>query len=100
MANQFHDQRIPLHERMPLKERPFYACENEDVCLTCSDEALPARVLSIGDETGLALVEIGGTTAEIDVSLVDAIAPGDWLLTHGGVAIGRLEEGYAVEVGL
>jgi hydrogenase assembly chaperone HypC/HupF len=99
MANQFHDQRIPLPEKTLSKERPFYACENEDACLTCSDEALPARVVSIGDETGMALVEIGGTTAEIDVSLVDAIAPGDWLLTHGGVAIGRLEEGYAAEVG-
>jgi hydrogenase expression/formation protein HypC len=61
-------------------------------CLTCSDEALPARVLSV-DETGLALVALDdATTVEVDVTLVDAVAPGAWVLVHGGVAIGTLDE--------
>jgi hydrogenase assembly chaperone HypC/HupF len=98
MANQFHDERIPLLEGPLIRERLIYECEGGDMCLTCSDGALPARVLSVGDEAGRALVEIGGTMTEIDVSLVDAVAPGDWLLTHGGVAIGRMEEGRAGEV--
>ncbi len=61
-------------------------------CVTCSDEALPARVLRVDLESGLALVEVKDTTEEIDVTLVDEVAPGDVLLVHGGVAIGRLSE--------
>jgi hydrogenase maturation factor len=48
-------------------------------------------VLSV-DETGLALVALDdATTVEIDVTLVDAV-PGTWVLVHGGVAIGTLDE--------
>src|SRR5438874_8866875 len=61
-------------------------------CVTCSDEALPARVLRVDLESGLALVEVKDTTEEIDVTLVDDIVPGDLLLVHGGVAIGHLGE--------
>ena len=61
-------------------------------CITCSDEALPAMVMQVDQETGLALVAIGGHTEEVDISLVDAVAPGDSLLVHGGVAIARLDE--------
>jgi hydrogenase assembly chaperone HypC/HupF len=90
MSNQ-QDQWAGLDDTPPLGDQLF--CEPGGCCLTCSDDALPARVLSVGHETGLALVEAAGTTAEIDITLVDAVAPGDWLLTHGGVAMGRLEEG-------
>jgi hydrogenase assembly chaperone HypC/HupF len=61
-------------------------------CVTCSDEALPVRVLRVDAETGLALVEVKNTTEEIDVTLVDDVTPGDVLLVHGGVAIGHLSE--------
>jgi hydrogenase maturation factor len=79
----------------------------EGHCVTCSDEALPAKVLSIDEETGLALVEVKAghpawgagnrgmmkrTTEEIDITLVDSVSPGDMLLVHGGVAIGLLDE--------
>jgi len=65
-------------------------------CATCSDEALPARVLRVDQESGLALVSVVGTqfiasptetVEEIDITLVDSVAPGDLLLIHGGVAI-------------
>lgn len=56
-------------------------------CITCSDEALPARVVSVDPATGMALVQIGGATEDVDISLVDAVAPGDTLLVHGGVAL-------------
>lgn len=59
-------------------------------CITCSDEALPALVLHIDQEAGLAQVMIKDMTEEIDVTLVEPVAPGDQLLVHGGVAIGRL----------
>ena len=64
----------------------------EGHCVTCSDEALPVRVLSIDQETGLALVEVKDTTEEIDITLIENAAPGDLLLVHGGVAIGHLDE--------
>ena len=61
--------------------------------MTCSDEALTARVLHVDLETGLALVEIVAekhTTDEIDITLVESVVPGDLLLVHGGVAIANL----------
>jgi hypothetical protein len=59
-------------------------------CATCSDEARPAKVLSVDDTAGLALVTIGDTDGEVDISLIDHVEPGMVILIHGGVAIGRL----------
>jgi hydrogenase assembly chaperone HypC/HupF len=62
----------------------------EGHCITCSDEARPARVLHIDQELGTALVEIKNETEEVDIMLVDEVMPGDWLLVHGGVAIANM----------
>ncbi len=61
-------------------------------CITCSDEAVTVRVLSVDQESALAKVEVvlGGATEEVDISLVDAVTPGDMLLAHGGVALARV----------
>jgi hypothetical protein len=59
-------------------------------CATCSDEARPAKVLSVDAATGLAFVTIGDTSGEVDISLVDQVEPGQVLLIHGGVAIGKI----------
>jgi hypothetical protein len=80
------------HELTPASDA---TCEldAEGHCVTCSDEALTARVLRVDSETGLALVEImteKHTTEEIDITLVDSVDPGDLLLVHGGVAIANL----------
>jgi hydrogenase assembly chaperone HypC/HupF len=72
--------------------------DTEGHCITCSDEALPASVLRIEQETGVALVTIGIEQSEVDITLVEAVEPGDWLLVHGGVAIARLENPPAHEV--
>jgi len=56
-------------------------------CATCSDEILPASVLSVDHTRELALVEIAQTTMEIDISLLGHVEPGDTLLVHGGVAL-------------
>jgi hydrogenase maturation factor len=70
------------------------ACEldAEGHCMTCSDEAVAVRVLHVEQESGLALVEIDDTTEEVDITLVEHVAPGDMLLVHGGVAIASLED--------
>ncbi len=61
-------------------------------CLTCSDEAMPVKVLQVNQEAGLALVAVHDQAEEIDVTLVEDVVPGDTLLVHGGVAIARVYE--------
>lgn len=60
-------------------------------CITCGDIALAVRVLSIDHETGLGLVALEDGVEQVDLSLVDGIAPGDLIMVHGGVALERLE---------
>ncbi len=64
---------------------------DHDGCVVCSDAGVPVRVVSIeGDD---ALCEDGvGNRSGIAVELVAPVAVGDILLTHGGVAIGKVEE--------
>jgi hydrogenase maturation factor len=58
-------------------------------CVVCSDAGIPVRVVSVeGDD---ALCEDGaGNQAQIAVELVAPVQLGEILLTHGGVAIGRV----------
>jgi hydrogenase expression/formation protein HypC len=58
---------------------------HDDVCITCSDHAVPSRVIELG-ELGTALVDTGSSRERISVALVDA-APGDTVLVHAGEAI-------------
>ncbi|MGQ0572817.1 MAG: HypC/HybG/HupF family hydrogenase formation chaperone [Pseudonocardia sp.] len=63
-----------------------------EVCITCSDQALPFVVLALLDDD-LALVDTGAGPAaaeEISVALVDA-AVGDTVLVHAGEAIARVD---------
>ena len=66
-------------------------CENNH-CLTCSDEALPVKVLHVDQRTNLALVLVDGRTEKVDITLIGKVEPGDTVLVHGGVAIGRQDE--------
>ena len=61
----------------------------DDVCITCSDEAVPVRVLRLLD-ADLALVDTGVSHEEVSVALVDA-AVGDTVLVHAKEAIAVLE---------
>src|SRR5436309_2837619 len=90
---EFIEMRQPQGISRPLRHELLSiqgaSCEldAEEHCLTCSDEALPARVLHIDQNAGLALVTINDMTEEIDITLVESVASGDVLLVHGGVAI-------------
>ena len=60
-----------------------------EVCITCSDSAVPVTVTALLDE-GLAVVDTGaGTEEEISIALVDA-AVGDVVLVHAGEAIAKV----------
>lgn len=70
----------------------FCRVDEHGHCSTCSDEALPARVLRILESEWTAFAEMDGKETQIDISLVDDVQPGTWLLVHGGVALERLTE--------
>lgn len=73
----------------PRPKRPAPRC-HDDVCVTCSDEAVPVRVVELrhGD---LALVDTGGSVEEVSVALVDA-SVGDIVLVHAKEAIAVVED--------
>jgi len=58
---------------------------HDDVCITCSDTAVPVTVVRLlGDD--LALVDTGSGEEEVSVAFVPAQA-GDTILVHAGEAI-------------
>jgi hydrogenase maturation factor len=75
----------PVNIGMPVKVSPVVPECHGDVCITCSDEAVPVRVLELlGD--GLAMVDTGQSVEEVSVALVDARI-GDTVLVHAKEAI-------------
>lgn len=57
--------------------------------------AVPARVVSV--EGRLARVEVVGNVRRADLSLVEDVAVGDYVLLHAGFAIRKLERAEAEE---
>lgn len=61
-----------------------------DVCITCSDQAVPVLVLELRPDD-LALVRTAaGTDEEVSVALVEA-AEGDTVLVHAGEALAKVD---------
>ena len=58
---------------------------HDEVCITCSDSAVPVTVVRLLDD-GLAIVETGQGEEEVSVALVRA-AVGDTVLVHAKEAI-------------
>jgi hydrogenase expression/formation protein HypC len=59
--------------------------------------AFPGKILSIA-ENGLAVVEIGGIWQEVCIDLLaDRVEPGDYVISHAGYAIQRIDEAAARE---
>ncbi|HEX2741140.1 MAG TPA: HypC/HybG/HupF family hydrogenase formation chaperone [Rubrobacter sp.] len=63
---------------------------DHDGCVVCSDAGIPLRVVSIEGDDALCEDAVGNRT-EIALELVQPVAVGEVLLTHGGVAIGKIE---------
>ncbi len=68
---------------------PGYCTLDHDGCVTCSDAGIPVRVVSLEGYDALCEDAVGNR-AEIAVELVAPVGVGEVLLTHGGVAIGRV----------
>jgi hydrogenase maturation factor len=70
--------------------------EPGEVCIICSDQGVILRVLRVAPD-GSALAEgPDGRREEIRVDFIDAVAPGDVVLVHAGVALVRIrrDPGY------
>ena len=63
---------------------------DHDGCVVCSDAGIPVRVVSVEGDDALCKDSVGNE-AQIAVELVAPVRIGEILLTHGGVAIGRVE---------
>lgn len=50
--------------------------------------AVPAQVIRLAELT--AVVDFGGIRQEVNISLIDNVQPGDYLLIHCGCAIEKL----------
>lgn len=60
----------------------------EDVCITCSDQAVEVTVLEVHPDR-TARVDTGAGEEEVSIALVDAEV-GDVVLVHAGEAIAAL----------
>ena len=58
---------------------------HDEVCITCSDTAVPVTIVRLLDD-GLAIVDTGRGEEEVSVALVPA-AVGDTVLVHAKEAI-------------
>ena len=68
------------------------ACDPERGCITCSDEGVPMRVLEVRGAEALAVcADAAGGRSDVQTDLVGAVAIGDELLVHAGVALVRLD---------
>jgi hydrogenase maturation factor len=80
-----------VFEHPGLLATPDPACHDE-VCITCSDEGDIAEVTSVLP-VGRAQVVARGLPQDVDVNLIDPVAPGDLVVIHAGVAIAVLGDG-------
>jgi hydrogenase expression/formation protein HypC len=62
---------------------------DHDGCVVCSDAGIPVRVLSVDGDDALCEDTVGNR-ARMAVELVAPVRVGEVLLTHGGVAIGKV----------
>jgi hydrogenase expression/formation protein HypC len=61
--------------------------------------AIPGKVVALGPEASLAVVEVSNVRRKINVDLLkdDGIAIGDWVLIHVGFAMSKISDDEAVE---
>jgi hydrogenase maturation factor len=71
-------------------------CGHDSHCITCSDEAVPLRVVRIDDERELALCENeSGERATVEIALIAPVAVNAVVLVHAGTAIAHAAEALA-----
>ena len=76
---------LPVLGEAPPAPRPTVPECHGDVCITCSDEAIPVTIVELLDDD-LASVDTGQSIEVVSVALVDAKV-GDTILVHAKEAI-------------
>ena len=62
---------------------------DHDGCVVCSDAGIPVRVVSVKGDDALC-EDAAGNRVQIAIELVAPVQIREVLLTHGGVAVGRV----------
>ncbi len=57
--------------------------------------SIPAEIINIDKDK--ATVSVGGTRYQADISMVDGVIPGDFILLHSGYAIGKIDAAKALQ---
>ena len=71
---------------------PAASCAGDEHCITCGDEGIAMRVISVDDQLGLAVCQAeDGSESAVEIALIEQAAPGDRVLVHAGTALVRLE---------
>jgi hydrogenase maturation factor len=91
------NKHLHLNRGEPAADVPLCGFSEQGHCVTCSDEIARAKVVSVNAASFLATAAVGDTTVEIDISLVEEVTPGEWVLVQGGVAIDWLGDAPADE---
>ncbi|HDM24072.1 HypC/HybG/HupF family hydrogenase formation chaperone [archaeon] len=59
--------------------------------------AIPGKVIEILENEKIAIVDFMGLKKKVDVSLVEDVKVGDYVLVHVGYAIEKIDEKAALE---
>ena len=55
--------------------------------------AIPGRVIEVVDpDNRIASVDVAGVRRKVNIGLLDAVGPGDWVLIHVGFAMSKIDE--------
>lgn len=71
---------------------PAPRCDATPGCITCGDVGVPMRVVRVSADAFALCADAAGATEDVACDLVWPVEPGDRVLAHAGVAIGRLVE--------
>jgi hydrogenase expression/formation protein HypC len=59
--------------------------------------ALPAQIIAIDPDTGMATASVDNVKVEVSLALVDDIVIGDYVLVHVGYALNKIDEDEALK---
>lgn len=55
--------------------------------------SIPGQVVEVSsDDPEIASVEQAGACHRVDISMLDGLRPGDWVLVHSGFAMAHIDE--------
>jgi len=71
---------------------PAASCDDPFHCITCSDEGVPMRVLSLDGDGAIARCEgESGVESEVLVGLIEHLQVGEVVVVHAGTALARMQ---------